>query len=66
MKTKILGISGSPKPNGNTFQSLNETLNYARKNLDVETEIVNLAQMKIAGCNGAIAAGLRRIRRKVV
>ena len=52
MATKILGISGSPKPAGNTFQSLKETLNYARENLGVETEIVNLARMKIAECNG--------------
>lgn len=48
----ILGISGSPKPYGNTFQCLNKILNHARENLDVETEIINLAQLNIAECNG--------------
>jgi multimeric flavodoxin WrbA len=52
MAIRILGISGSPIPSGNTFQCLNETLNYARENLGVVTEIVNLAQMEIAECNG--------------
>ena len=52
MAIRLLGISGSPKPAGNTFQSLNETLNYARENLGVETEIVNLAQMNFSECNG--------------
>ncbi len=49
---KILGISGSPKLAGNTFQCLREILGYAKENLDVETEIVNLAHMKITECNG--------------
>jgi len=47
---KILLISGSPRPNGNTTQVLAECAK-AIKELNVETEIISLANKKILGCS---------------
>ena len=46
---KVLLISGSPKPNGNTAQLLGECAKVIQDS-GVETEIVSLAGMKIESC----------------
>jgi multimeric flavodoxin WrbA len=46
---KVLLISGSPKPNGNTAQLLGECAKVVQDS-GVETEIVSLAGMKIESC----------------
>ena len=51
MKTKILGISGSPRKKGNTAVLVNQALQGAMTVEDVETEFVNFASKKINPCN---------------
>ena len=46
---KVLLISGSPKPNGNTVQLLQECVKVIQE-AGVETEIVSFAGMKIESC----------------
>ncbi len=46
---KVLLISGSPKPNGNTTQLLQECAKVIQET-GVETEIVSFAGMKIEAC----------------
>ena len=48
---KILGISGSRVKNGNTSALLEATLDYARRQDEVDTEIISLADLNIAPCN---------------
>ena len=50
-KAKVLGVSGSPRREKNTHQLLQAALDAAA-NLDVETELVSLADMKIQPCDG--------------
>ena len=47
---EILGVSGSPRKGGNTDQCLQEALRACSQNC--RTELVNLANLKIAECNG--------------
>jgi len=47
---EILGVSGSPRKGGNTDQCLQETLRACSEKCT--TELVNLANMEIAECNG--------------
>jgi multimeric flavodoxin WrbA len=46
---KVLLISGSPKPEGNTAQLINECAKVIREN-GVQAEIVSFADMKIESC----------------
>ena len=46
---EILGVSGSPRKGGNTDQCLQEALRACSRNC--RTELVNLANLKIAECN---------------
>ncbi|MFC1551289.1 flavodoxin family protein [Candidatus Latescibacterota bacterium] len=48
---KILGISGSPRMNGNTYILVSEMLDGAEK-AGAETEIVSLHNLDIQECNG--------------
>jgi len=50
-KVKVLGVSGSPRRGKNTHQLLRAALD-ASAELDVETELVSLAEMKILPCDG--------------
>ena len=50
-KVKVLGVSGSPRKGRNTEQLLRAALDAAAE-LDVETELVSLADMKILPCDG--------------
>ncbi len=50
-KVKVLGVSGSPRKGRNTEQLLRAALDAAAE-LDVETEVVSLADMKILPCDG--------------
>ena len=47
---KLLGICGSPRKNGNTFQFLEQSMEKVRRS-DLEIELVELAGLKIADCN---------------
>lgn len=49
-KTKILGISGSPRRNGHTSILIKEALEAAKKVKNIEIEMVNLAGMEIKPC----------------
>lgn len=49
-KVNILGISGSPRRNGHTSILINEALGAAKKEKNVETEMLNLAGMEIKPC----------------
>lgn len=51
---KILGIVGSPRKDGNTEIMVREALDAAH-NAGAETEIVLIADKKIAGCDGCEA-----------
>ncbi len=46
---EILGVSGSPRKGGNTDQCLQEALHACSRSC--RTELVNLANLKIAECN---------------
>lgn len=46
---EILGVSGSPRKGGNTDQCLQEALRACSRNC--RTELLNLANLKIAECN---------------
>jgi multimeric flavodoxin WrbA len=46
---KVLLISGSPKPDGNTAQLINECAKVIREN-GVQAEVVSFADMKIEAC----------------
>ena len=48
---KILGISGSRVKNGNTSALLEAVFDYARRQVAVNTEIINLAGLNIGACN---------------
>jgi len=48
-KLKLLGISGFPIKNGNTFQFLNGSFEKVRK-MDLEIELIELASKKITDC----------------
>jgi len=50
-KVKVLGVSGSPRKGRNTEQLLRAALDAAAE-LDVDTELVSLADMKILPCDG--------------
>ena len=47
---KILGVSGSPRINGNTMQLLKEALDAARDEKNVETELITLDDKDIKPC----------------
>jgi len=47
---EIVGVSGSPRKGGNTDQCLQEALRACSQ--ECRTELVNLAELKIAECNG--------------
>ena len=49
---QILGVSGSPRINGNTMQLLKEALGAARDEENVETELITLADKDIKPCDG--------------
>lgn len=49
---KILGVSGSPRIDGNTMQLLKEALDAARDEENVETELITLANKDIKPCDG--------------
>ena len=58
----ILGVSGSPRRRGNTDQCLQEALRACSQ--ECRTELVNLASLKIAecdGCNRCKKEGTRRL-----
>ena len=50
-KIKVLGVSGSPRKGRNTEQLLRAALDAASE-LDVETELVSLSDLKILPCDG--------------
>ncbi len=50
-KVKVLGVSGSPRKGRNTEQLLRAALD-ATAELDVETELFSLADLKILPCDG--------------
>ena len=49
---QILGVSGSPRIDGNTMQLLKEALDAARDEENVETELITLANKDIKPCDG--------------
>ena len=49
---QILGVSGSPRIDGNTMQLLKEALDAARDEENVETELITLADKDIKPCDG--------------
>jgi len=53
-KVKVLGVSGSPRKGRNTEQLLRAALDAASE-LNVETELVSLADLKILPCDGCNA-----------
>ncbi|MCL4368553.1 MAG: flavodoxin family protein [Actinobacteria bacterium] len=52
MTTKILGINGSPRVNGNTSHLLDVALDAAKAMGDVEVEKVSLGKLDMHGCIG--------------
>lgn len=50
MKKKVVLLSGSPRPRGNTIQVL-EVCAKVIENFDLETEIISLSGKKIFSCN---------------
>ena len=50
MKTKILGICGSPIKNGNTQVFLEESLKGAEEVSGTEAELISLAGMRVSDC----------------
>lgn len=48
---KIVALNGSPKPNGNTFTSLQLVCNQLEKE-GIETEIITVGNKNIRGCMG--------------
>lgn len=48
---RIVGISGSRVKDGNTSALLEATLDHARRQHEVDTEIISLANLNIAPCN---------------
>jgi multimeric flavodoxin WrbA len=54
LKVKILGISGSPRPDGNTASMVQYCLEWARTMNYVETEYLSLADYKITPCTGCM------------
>ncbi|MDR2117254.1 MAG: flavodoxin family protein [Planctomycetaceae bacterium] len=48
---KVLAINGSPKPNGNTAQSLQILLQTVQEE-GIETELITIGNKKIHGCIG--------------
>ncbi len=48
---RVLGISGSPREGGNTDILLGEALAGA-EDLDAETELIAIRNMKISPCDG--------------
>jgi multimeric flavodoxin WrbA len=53
-KVKILGISGSPRKDGNTAGMVKFCLEWAEKMGYVETEYLSLADYRIEQCNGCM------------
>ncbi len=53
-KVKILGISGSPRKNGNTASMVKYCLEWAEKMGYVETEYLSLADYKLVPCTGCM------------
>jgi len=53
-KVKLLGISGSPRKNGNTSTMVQYCLEWAEKMGYVETEYLSLADNKLYPCNGCM------------
>ncbi len=51
-KIKILGVSGSPRRNGNTLLMMQAVMEGAAMIEGVETELVDLARLKINPCTG--------------
>ncbi len=49
---QILGVSGSPRIDGNTMQLLKEALDAARDEENVETELITLVDKDIKPCDG--------------
>lgn len=52
VEVKIIGISGSPRQNGNTEIMVKEALRGAADQGDVETEFIGLANKNIHPCSG--------------
>jgi multimeric flavodoxin WrbA len=46
---KVIAINGSPKPRGNTYQSL-KTICDALEERNIETEIIHVGNMDLKGC----------------
>ena len=58
-KTLILGISGSPRKGKTTATAIQEALNAAQKvDSRIETELIDLGGMEIAGSAGASSSDL--------
>ncbi len=46
---KVIALNGSPKPKGNTWNTLRTVCDVLNKN-DIETEILHVGNMEIRGC----------------
>ncbi len=46
---KVIAVNGSPKPNGNTFQSLKTVCDELNAQ-EITTEIIHIGNMEIKGC----------------
>ncbi|NLG28026.1 MAG: flavodoxin family protein [Chloroflexi bacterium] len=57
----VLGISGSPRPNGNTAQAVQHALEILRA-YDVETTYIGLASKEITPCDGCLSCNLGKCR----
>jgi multimeric flavodoxin WrbA len=57
----VLGISGSPRPNGNTVNALRRALELLQA-YDIETTFVSLADKKITPCDGCLQCHLGKCR----
>ncbi|HHY94707.1 MAG TPA: flavodoxin family protein [Firmicutes bacterium] len=63
---KILGISGSPRRNGNTFILMQEALEGAQLVEGVETELVDLSRLTINPCTACRSCRNRHVRQCVM
>ena len=57
----VLGISGSPRPNGNTAQAVQHALEILRA-YDIETTYIGLAGKEITACDGCLSCNLGKCR----
>lgn len=61
LSTRVVGISGSPRPNGRTTLALLIALEAAKRE-GVETQLISLADLKIEPCIGCVSEDLKKCK----